>query len=186
MLVPCTRRSLVYENICGVCNEEAGGKEEVKGGSNPDIPLIYVGETSGTIFERAGEHWGAAMGSKAAKSRSHIAKHQEMVHLGREPDFTMRVVKFHMSALARYTGEAVRIRRRGVGEGTVLNSKGEFNRSFIPRLQLVEEEVIRRVELAEEQDILETVGELERRDGAWETNETREPEGQKGARKGGL
>ena len=50
----------------------------------------------------------------------------------------------------------------------------------------MEEEVIRRVELAEEQDILETVGELERRDGAWETNETREPEGQKGARKGGL
>ena len=95
-------------------------------------------------------------------------------------------MKFNRFALARQTGEAVRIRRRGVGDEAVLNSKGEFNRSFIPRLQLVEEEVIRRVELAEEQDILETVGELERRDGAWETNKTREPEGQKGARKGGL
>ena len=173
VLVPCTRKSLVYENICGICNEGAGGKEEVKGGSNPDIPSIYVGETSRTIFERAGEHWGAARGSKAARNKSHIAKHQEMVHPNREPDFKMRVVKFHRSALARQTGEAVRIRRRG-GEGAVLNSKGEFNRSFIPRLQLVEEEVIRGVELAEEQDILETVGELELRDGAWETNKTRE------------
>ena len=35
--------------------------------------------------------------------------------------------------------EAVRIRRRG-GEGAILNSKGEFNRSHIPRLVLEEKE----------------------------------------------
>ena len=35
--------------------------------------------------------------------------------------------------------EAVRIRRRG-GEGAILNSKAEFNRCHIPRLQLEEEE----------------------------------------------
>ena len=51
-IVPCTRKSLVYENICGTCNKGAKGKEEVVG-SNPDIPSIYVGETSRTIFERA-------------------------------------------------------------------------------------------------------------------------------------
>ena len=71
------------------------------------------------------EHWGAALGSKAARNKSHIAKHQEMVHPNREPDFKMRVVKFHRSALARQTGEAVRIRRRG-GEGAVIKFEGRI------------------------------------------------------------
>ena len=146
MIAPCTRKSLVYENICGQCNKGAKGKEDVTG-SNPEIPSIYVGETSRTIFERAAEHWGAAHGSKAAKAKSHMAKHQELVHGGEEPEFIMRVVKFHRTALSRQTGEAIRIRRRG-GEGAVLNSKGEFNRSFIPRLQLVEEEKIKEMEQA--------------------------------------
>ena len=47
----CTRKSLLYENICGACNPDAGSKEEVKG-SNGDIPTIYVGETSRTVQER--------------------------------------------------------------------------------------------------------------------------------------
>ena len=139
---------MVYENICNICNEGAKGKEEVIGGSNPDIPSIYVGESSRTIFERAREHWEAAKGSLQARTKSHMAKHQEIVHGGEQPDFTMRVVKFHKSALSRQTGEAVRIRRRG-GEGAVLNSKGEFNRSFIPRLQLVGEETIKEMEQAD-------------------------------------
>ena len=169
---PCTRKSLVYENICGECNQGAKGKEEVTGG-NPDIPSIYVGETSRTIFERANEHWGAALGSTAARSKSHMAKHQEMVHEGREPKFIMRVVKFHRTALSRQIGEAIRIRRRG-GEGAVLNSKGEFNRSFIPGLQLVEEERVKEVEQAEEEDLRQSMVELDARDGYWESTKVKE------------
>ena len=112
---------MVYENICAACNVGAGGKEEVTG-SNPDIPSIYGGVTSRTIFERANEHWGAARGSKAAGDKSHIAKHQELIHDGPEPNFMMRVVKFHNTALSRQTGEAVRIRRR-VGEGAQLHDE---------------------------------------------------------------
>ena len=168
MIIPCTRKSLVYENICGDCNKGAKGKDEVVG-SNPDVPSIYVGETSRTIFERAKEHWGAALGSTAARAKSHIAKHQEMVHGGGEPNFTMRAVKFHRSALSRQTGEAIRIRRRG-GEGAVLNSKGEFNRSFIPRLQLVEEDKIKEVEQAEMEDLRLTMVELDGMDGSWESS----------------
>ena len=112
MTAPCTRKSLVYENVCSICNVGAKGKEEVTG-SNPDIPSIYVGETSRTVYERANEHWGAALGSTAARAKSHMAKHQELVHNGREPEFIMRVVKFHRTALSRQTGEAIRIRRRG-------------------------------------------------------------------------
>ena len=59
---------MVYENICNICNERASGKEEIIGGSNPDIPSIYVGESSRTIFERAKEHWEAAEGSAKAKA----------------------------------------------------------------------------------------------------------------------
>ena len=53
-LPPCTRRSLVYENVCKDCNQGAGGKEEIV--PNMEIPSIYVGETSRTIQERGMEH----------------------------------------------------------------------------------------------------------------------------------
>ena len=56
----------------------------------------------------------------------------------KEPKFLMMPVKYFRTALARQVGEAVRIRRRG-GEGALLNSKGEFNRSKIPRLTIQEE-----------------------------------------------
>ena len=55
MIAPCTRKSLVYENVCGACNEGAGAKGEIKI-AIPDIPSVYVGETSRTIKERSKEH----------------------------------------------------------------------------------------------------------------------------------
>ena len=42
-----------------------------------------------------------------------MAKHQEMVHHGEPPNFTMRVVRFHKSALSRQTGEAVSDQEEG-------------------------------------------------------------------------
>ena len=112
-LAPCTRKSLVYENICSECNPGAGGKEEIKGGGDPGRPSIYVGETSRSIQERGREHWAAATGSAKAKEGSHIAKHVDMCHKGEQPSFVLRPVHFYKTALARQTGEAVRIRRRG-------------------------------------------------------------------------
>ena len=73
--VPCTRKSMVNENICGECNKGASGKDEVKM-EDPDIPSIYVGESSRTIRERAKEHWGALRGNQKAKEGSHMYKHQ--------------------------------------------------------------------------------------------------------------
>ena len=131
---PCTRKSLVYENICKECNQGAGGKEEVK--NNVDTPSIYVGETSRTIKERGEEHWGAA---KCRSEKSHMFKHRELHHGGQEAAFILQPISFHKSALSRQIAEAVRIRRRG-GEGAILNSKAEFSRCRIPRLQLEKEE----------------------------------------------
>lgn len=170
--IPCTRRSLVYENVCASCHPEATGKGEIKDG-DPTIPSIYVGETSRTIQERLKEHWSAYQGGEKAKEGSHIHKHQQLHHDGQEPHFILRAVEFHRSALARQTGEAVRIQRRG-GEGAVLNSKSEFNRSYIPRLKLVTEEEI--VELEKEDMVVEDMvrKELQVVDTQWHSKKIKE------------
>ena len=112
MLPPCKRKSLVYENVCSICNEGAGSKKELEK-VDPLIPSIYVGETSRTVQERALEHWADTRGSSKGVEGSHVLKHMEQYHGGRRPEFIMRVVEFHKSALSRQTGEAVRIMRRG-------------------------------------------------------------------------
>ena len=69
----CRKSSLVYENVCLECNPGAGSKGELKGVRN-DIPTLYVGETSRSVFERSREHWEAW---RSKKEESHIRKHQE-------------------------------------------------------------------------------------------------------------
>ena len=170
MIPPCTRSSLVYENVCSRCNKGAASKKELED-VDPSIPSIYVGETSRTIRERAAEHWRAAKGSQEAKKGSHMVKHQEEYHNGEEPQFIMRVVDYHKSALQRQAGEAVRIQRRG-GAGSVLNSRGEFNRCYIPRLRVVEEEVTKELELVEEQENRVVQEFLEEQDNMWESSKT--------------
>ena len=56
-LPPCTRSNLLYENICSECNPGATIKGELSS-MKEGAPSLYVGETSRTIYERAGEHWG--------------------------------------------------------------------------------------------------------------------------------
>ena len=101
-----------------------------------DVPTIYVGETSRSIQERSQEHWSSF---RSKSNKSHIHVHQMLEHGGEPPNFIMRAVSYHKTALSRQVKEAVRIRRRG-GAGAILNSKSEFNRCHIPRLQMEEEE----------------------------------------------
>ena len=62
------------------------------------------------------------------------------VHQGELVDFRMKVVRRHQSALFRQVHEAVRIHRISqVPEVNILNSKGEYNRCKLPRLQVAEE-----------------------------------------------
>ena len=65
--------------------------------------------------------------------------------MGGQANFVMRVVWSRSTALSRQISEAVRIRRRG-GEGRILNSRSEYNRSHIPRLQVEEEELTKKRE----------------------------------------
>ena len=48
--------------------------------------------------------------------KNHMHAHQVMEHDGREPLFSMKVVKFFKTPLARQVAEAIRTRRRGGGE----------------------------------------------------------------------
>ena len=125
------------------------------------------GCVSRKVKERSGEHWAAYRGSAKAKAGSHIYKHQELHHGGEQARFMMRAISFHSSALSRQTAEAVRIRRRG-GEGAVLNSRSEYSRCYIPRLQLVEEDKSKELEMMEEESAKELGEELRDRDSTWE------------------
>ena len=158
----CTSKSLVYENICIKCNPGATNKGELEQVKS-DIPTIYVGETSRSIFERSKEHW---EGAKGGATNNHMLKHQSLEHGGEQPEFAMKVVRNFRTALARQVAEAVRIRRRG-GEGAILNSRGEFNRSHIPRLRIEEEEPAgaREARMKEREHIRKN---LKEQDKAWE------------------
>ena len=74
-----------------------------------------------------------------------MLRHQKNEHgADRRPDFTIRAVKYHKTALYRQLGEAVRIGRRE-GQGSILNSKSEFDRLYFPRL-VVEEKNVEEME----------------------------------------
>ena len=134
-LPPCRKRSILYENICLLCNPDAGGEEKKKLTPPTFPPSIYVGESSRSLYERGKEHWRSY---RAGLEDSHIRKHHILHHEGRgEPKFHLRPVMFHRSSLGRQIAEAVRIERWG--EDLILNSKAEFNRSRITRLTLGEE-----------------------------------------------
>ena len=134
-LPPCTRRNVVYENVCTTCHPEAAEGKEVKE-ENLRLPAIYVGETCRSLAERSKEHWADY---KAGLDSSHIRKHHITHHGGLgQPQFHLRPVKYYKTALGRQVGEAVRIRRRG--EEKLLNSKAEFNRCKITRLSLPQKE----------------------------------------------
>ena len=130
----CTRRSIVYESICKKCVPEATkpGPVEPLG---VDTPCIYVGESSRSIAERAGEHWDAY---RARKPDSHIWKHHLVHHDGQgEPEMVFKMVGTFKSALSRQINEAVIIKNRGI---LALNSKSEYDRCRIHRLTVGEEQ----------------------------------------------
>ena len=48
----CTKISVVYENICLVCNPGADGKKELRE-LKTTVPTAYIGESSRSIKERS-------------------------------------------------------------------------------------------------------------------------------------
>ena len=63
-----------------------------------------------------------------------MAKHKMLEHPGEEVTFQLKVLAKHKSAFERQVTEAVLIEVSD--DGRLLNSKGEFNRCVLPRLQV--------------------------------------------------
>ena len=122
----CSKRSVTYRTRCEVCHERNEKKGEAK-------EMIYVGESARTGFERAEEH--EADYTKAAED-SHMYKHWLTEHQTEEkPTFSMKILKRHKSAFVRQISEAVLIEMHSEKD-TILNSKSEYNRCQLPRLNV--------------------------------------------------
>ena len=148
-------------------NPEAKGSREIQ--ATVDPPSVYVGERGRSIQERLREHHDD---EKRRSNKSHMWKHRMLHHQGGAAPFVVKAVSFHRTALSRQAAEAVSIRRRG-GEGMILNSRAKFNRCFIPRLTLMQDEVIKEMEKEEEMLSAEILGDISRNQEEWEGDRVR-------------
>ena len=70
------------------------------------VPSVYVGKTTRSVQEDRDSF-------RSRKKDSHIYKHWQLHHQSEgEPQFIMKAVQHHKSALNRQVSEAIRIRRR--------------------------------------------------------------------------
>ena len=111
---------MIYSNQCQICRSQGQRTH-------------YIGESAGSTYERAREHLSGCRGE-------HIrSTHPEVNYRDREAllkVFHMSVKKPARSPLAIQLGEALAIRRAGISGDTVLNSKEEYSRCYIPLLKV--------------------------------------------------
>ena len=109
------------------------GKVENENNGVKGIKLFkYVGETGRSGYERNLEH---TRDREKWKISSHMLKHIVEHHKGEDEskvEFRMKILKTHKSAFERQVFEGIRIQ----DERKKLNSKSEFNRCALPRLEV--------------------------------------------------
>ena len=120
----CFDKNVVYQISCQDCEEGEQKKS-----------AIYIGQTSRSLHERGKEH---LLGLRQKQEKNPLFKHVSEVHDGdTKMKFEMKTVKKHFSAFSRLIHESVLIERTSkAGNLTILNSKGEWGRSHLPRLKL--------------------------------------------------
>ena len=113
----CQRRNIVYRTSCIECRRN--GKKR-----------YYFGESGRSGFERGKEHRTDFL---SMNTDSHMLKHAVVEHGGdTDLQFSMKVLKGHMTAFSRQIHEAVVIEKNE--SSSILNSRGEYNRCSLPRL----------------------------------------------------
>ena len=144
----CSSRNVTYETWCGTCEDrekeriEKESKEERKDeivknkGENSGVKLHkYVGETGRSVYERGKEHkkdrikW-----DKGSHMLKHIVEEHEEED-DTEIKFRMRIIRNHRSAFERQIFESIRIQNERRNHN-ILNSRTEYNRCALPRLEV--------------------------------------------------
>ena len=81
VLQNCRQRNVLYESMCMVCNQEEEGRKTTNQKDKLQMLKeqtgVYVGETSRSIFEKAGEHRRDAV---AGQEDSNMMKHWKLSH----------------------------------------------------------------------------------------------------------
>ena len=112
----CQQEGVVYRLTCLEC-----GLNQVKS--------EYTAETSRTAFLRGREH---QEGLDKRNVDNVLWKHCATVHGGQVVQFKMKVIKSHRTPLSRQVQESIEIEYSKAD--IVMNSKGEWNGSRIPRI----------------------------------------------------
>ena len=110
---------------CLECEEKEGN----------DKTAVYVGQTSRSMFERGQEH---LYGLRSRKETSPLFKHTLEEHdSDLEIRYEMKVIKKHFSSFSRLVHESVVIERTSKADNfSILNSRGEWERTHLPRLTI--------------------------------------------------
>ena len=135
----CKARGITYMTSCLQC--KANG-----------IERHYVGESARSGYERGREHL-YDYETESKQNESHMFKHFSIEHQNDEkPEFSMKVIKTHQSALNRQIHEAILILSN---ESVIINSRGEYNRCQLPRLSVMmgESEVVKKDKLDKDSDL---------------------------------
>ena len=138
--INCKIRNILYENKCTVCNEQDDNQKKNSEPYKMDGKGVYVGESGRSLYERSKEH---EKEKNDKMIESHQIKHWQLEHkeLDAPPRFKFSIVNSFKDPLTRQLAESVRIERRGM---EILNSRSEYSRCRVPRLQIDQEPWLNR------------------------------------------
>ena len=112
----CQQENIVYRITCLECERR-------------QVKAEYTGETSRTAYLRGREH---VEGLRNNNPKNALWKHCSQDHGGKEADFKMKILRSHKTPLTRQVHEGVEINSSKAD--IIMNSKGEWNGSRIPRV----------------------------------------------------
>ena len=145
----CQVRNVVYISECLQCWDVYCSDQDRAG--NDFIRHVYVGETSRSLRERAGEH---VAGAKRLDEGNFISKHwqDKHQHEADPPTFVFRVNRIHKDPLSREIHEATLIQEVRE-DNVILNSKSEWNNISLSRLTIERSDWAKKKEIDERDSV---------------------------------
>ena len=145
----CSKRNIVYKSVCLTCKDE----------NDNDNEKVYFGESHVSGRERSKQH---NFDFQKKKDDSHQYKHYTEAHAHldmREVKFGVTVLKQFFSSFSRQHYEAILIFKHSDN----LNSKAMYNRSKIPRLQVMLQEAQEHMKVYDEVELSEEIVKLKQK-----------------------